>query len=157
MAKGIIVYVTRTGNSRKLAEMTSRETGFPVHEIQDLVNRKGIFGWLNAGFQASTKKATPIQEEPVQLTDLDTIILVYPIWASSVCPPIRTWLNQHKDELRNKQFGVLVSNLGSPGERARAAFEREFYPLKAFEVIREKETETDKLSMIKNFVKLLGL
>lgn len=157
MAKGIIVYVTRTGNSRKLAEMTSRETGFPVHEIQDLVNRKGIFGWLHAGFQASTQKATPIQEELVQLTDLDTIILVYPIWASSVCPPIRTWLNQHKEELRNKQFGVLVSNLGSPGERARSAFEREFYPLKAFEVIREKETETEKLSIITTFVKQLGL
>ncbi|HPC71903.1 MAG TPA: hypothetical protein PLB48_08860, partial [Treponema sp.] len=112
---------------------------------------------LNAGFQASTRKATPIQEEPVQLANLDTIILVYPIWASSVCPPIRTWLNQHKEELRNQQFGVLVSNLGSPGERARVAFEREFYPLKAFEVIREKETETEKLSIIKNFVKLLGL
>jgi flavodoxin len=155
MAKGMIVYVTRTGNCRKLAEQTAKETGFPVHEIQDLVNRKGLFGWLKAGFQASTGVASPIKEAELNLAGLDTIILVYPVWASSVCPPVRTWLRLHQKELQDKRIGLIASNLGSPGDRVRAAFEREFYPLQAFTVIQEREPEGEKLQKIRTFTETL--
>jgi len=149
----MIVYVTRTGNCRKLAEQTAKETGFPVHEIQDMVNRKGLFGWLKAGYQASIGAASPIKEADINLTELDTIILVYPVWASSVCPPVRTWLRLHQKDLQDKQIGLIASNLGSSGDRVRAAFEREFYPLQAFTVIQEKETEEAKLQKIRTFIK----
>ncbi|MCA1949147.1 MAG: hypothetical protein LDL24_01125 [Treponema sp.] len=152
MAKGLIVFVTRSGNCRHLAAMAAQETGFQVHEIEDLVNRKGIFGWLYAGFQATTGAASPIREPEIDLRDVDSIILIYPVWASSVCPPIRTWLKRHHNELINKQFGLIASNLGSPGERVQAAFEREFFPLKAFTVISEKEAEQNKQDLIRTFV-----
>ncbi|AEJ20388.1 flavodoxin family protein [Gracilinema caldarium] len=155
MAQGIIVYVTRTGNCRKLAELAAKETGFPVHEVQDLVNRKGLWGWLKAGFQASTGTASPIKEAELNLAEPDTIILVYPVWASSVCPPIRTWLRKHTKEIQNKKIGLITSNLGSPGERVRASFEREFYPLKAFTVIQERETETERLQKVRIFIENL--
>jgi len=76
MAQGIIVFVTRTGNSRKLAEMAAKETGFPLHEVQDLVNRNGLWGWAKAGFQASTGAASPINEAELNLGGVDTIVLV---------------------------------------------------------------------------------
>lgn len=152
MAQGIIVYVTRTGNCRKFAEMAAQETGFLVHEVQDLVNRNGLWGWLKAGFQASAGAASPIKEAELNLAEVDTIILVYPVWASSVCPPIRTWLRQHKEGVQNKKIGLIASNLGSPGDRVRASFEREFYPLNAFTVIQERETEEDKLQKIRAFI-----
>lgn len=152
MAKGVIVFVTRSGNCRHLATMAAQETGFPVHEIQDLVSRKGLFGWLYAGFQASTGAASPIRESSIDLAGFDFIILIYPVWASSVCPPIRTWLKQHHNEIFNKQFGLIASNLGSPGDRVQAAFEREFFPLKAFTVISEKETEQKKQDLIRSFI-----
>jgi flavodoxin len=152
MAQGIIVFVTRTGNSRKLAEMAAKETGFPLHEVQDLVNRNGLWGWAKAGFQASTGAASPINEAELNLGGVDTIILVYPVWASSVCPPIRTWLKTHRHEIQNKRFGLIASNLGSPGERVRASFEREFFPLQAFTVVREKESAEAKRQCIRSFI-----
>jgi flavodoxin len=53
------VYVTRTGHARALAERIAALSGGTAAEIGDPSNRKGIFGFLKSGAQASKGSYSP--------------------------------------------------------------------------------------------------
>lgn len=153
MSNGIILYVSRTGHARELATLLGQQTSFPVVEIKDLVNRSGIIGWLRSGSQSAKKMATPIEDPHADLSSVDTVVLVQPIWASSVVPPLRTWLQTHRDELAGKKIALLASYMGSPIDRLKTAFESEFFPLTAFDGIRSKTGTEEKQRRIGEFSK----
>jgi flavodoxin len=144
MARFVIVYVTRTGHSKALAEAVAKRLGVEAHEIVDLVPRNGKLRYFWAGGQASMGKATPIKDPGVDLAGAESVVLVEPVWASSVCPPLRTWLRAHKAELAGKKMALLASNLGSEGGLLKAKFEAEFGPLAAFACIHEKDPQPEK-------------
>jgi hypothetical protein len=126
MSDTVVVYVTRNGHSRVLALDLGSRLGAEVHEIGDLASRKGIFGWINAGRQAATKRATPIRDPGVDLGPVKTVVLVQPVWASGVCPPIRSWIRAHAKELAGKRVAVLLSDYITPASELRLQFEEEF-------------------------------
>jgi len=144
MEKSAVVYVTRTGHSRALAEAVAARLGVEAHEIVDLVPRKGSLRYFWAGGQASMGMASPIKDPEVDLAKVESVVLVEPVWASSVCPPLRTWLKAHKAELTGKKVALLVSCLGSEAEPIRAKFEAEFFPLAAFARVLEKDSQAEK-------------
>lgn len=114
MSDTVIVYVTRDGYSRALAEELGRLVGAPAAEIGDEVKRRGFFGYMRSGFQAAARKATPIRDPGVELSRAKRVVLVQPVWASAVCPPLRTWLRAHRPELAGKRIGLVASEKGKP-------------------------------------------
>lgn len=156
MGKSAVVYVTRTGHSRTLAEAVASRLGVKAHEIVDLVPRKGSLRYFWAGGQASMGMATPIKDPEVDLAGVESVVLVEPVWASSVCPPLRTWLNAHKAGLAGKKIALLISNQGSEGEPFKAKFEAEFFPLAAFACIHEKDPQPEKDAAIEALCKVMG-
>lgn len=144
MQKSVVVYVTRTGHSRTLAEAAAASLGAKAHEIVDLVPRKGALGYFWAGGQASMGMASPIRDPEVDLSDADSVVLVEPVWAGSACPPLRTWLKAHKAELAGKKLALVVSCLGSEGGPLKAKFEAEFFPLAAFARVLEQDPQAGK-------------
>jgi menaquinone-dependent protoporphyrinogen IX oxidase len=144
MTKSAVVYVTRTGHSRALAEAVAARLGAKAHEIVDLVPRKGSLRYFWAGGQASMGRASRIKDPEVDLADAESVVLVEPVWAGSVCPPLRTWLRAHAAELSGKKIALLVSCLGSEAEPLRAKFEAEFFPLAAFARVLEKDSRAEK-------------
>ncbi|NNM66970.1 MAG: hypothetical protein HKM06_03035 [Spirochaetales bacterium] len=155
MSTGIIVYVTRTGHARELAQTLGQQLGYPVAEIKDLVPRSGLLGWLRSGSQAAKKLSTPISDPQVDLSQVNTVVLVQPVWASGVVPPLRTWLENHRSELSHKKIALLNSHLGSPLEKLKVSFEKEFFPLTAFDGIRTHATEAEKQQKLKFFLDAL--
>lgn len=151
-----VVYVTRTGHSKELAEAVAARLGAKECEIVDLVPRKGFIGYMRAGAHGSMNKATPIKDPLVDLTEAAVVVLVQPTWAGAVCPPLRTWLVAHKAELAGKKLALLVSNLGSEGEPLKAKFEAEFGPLAAFACIHEKDPQAEKDAAIEALCGAIG-
>jgi hypothetical protein len=126
MSDTVVLYVTRDGHSRALAlELGARLKG-GVYEIGDLVNRRGLLGWIRSGRQASMGRATPIRDPKAELGRSAAVVLVQPVWASAVCPPVRSWLRAHAKELAGKRVAVLASAYGTPAAVLRAKFESEF-------------------------------
>lgn len=150
MNKPIIVYTSRTGHARALAEKLGALLSARVHEVIDRVNRKGFFGFLLSGFQAFTKKATPIDEAAIELSQYDSIIIVIPVWASNMVPPMRTWLKQHMSELAGKPIAVLATCKGSDGESYTNIIKAEFPQVISCKVCYESETDIE--SFLKNFI-----
>ncbi len=147
-----VLFVTRSGRTRGLAQDFGRRAGAEVHEIGDLVPRAGILGFLRAGAQSARRASTPIADPEVDLSAVDTVVLFQPVWASGVCPPIRTWLKAHEAELAGKRLGLALSNKGSEGAPLKAKFEAEFGPLAAFTVVRESLPPAEKAEALEAFL-----
>jgi flavodoxin len=151
MANIVVLFVTRTGHSRALAQAVASRLGVTAQEIVDIVSRNGFFCYMRAGAHASMNKATPIWDPNVDLSEAASVVLVQPTWAGAVCPPLRTWLNAHKAEFAGKKLALLVTNKGSEGETIKADFEAEFGPLAAFTCIHEKDPQPEKDAAVKAF------
>ena len=104
--KRLVVYYSRTGNARFVAETIAAEIGADVEEIVDQKNRSGPIGWLNAGKDARKGSETdiaPIKKSP---DDYDLIVVGTPNWASRITPAILTYLK--KNSLADKKVAAFV-------------------------------------------------
>lgn len=156
MTNSVVVYVTRTGNARRIAERLAARLQGRAFLIEDKVNRMGFWGYLRAGYHSSTKKATPIGDPGVDLSAADTVVMVQPIWASGVVPPLRSWLNAHRPELKGKKLGLFTVCKGSDAGKVQSAFEGEFMPLAAFGSIKELDGEKAQDDAFEAFARSLA-
>ena len=155
----LVFFVTRDGHSRELASRIGERLKAPVHEIKDLVRRKGFIGYMRTGAQASMKMATPIGDPGVTLEGVKLVVLVQPVWAASLCPPLRSWLLAHRDHLRGARLALLASCQISPPAGIQAKYDSEFGqafgPLAAFAVVHQKLSEPERSRIIDDFAAAL--
>jgi menaquinone-dependent protoporphyrinogen IX oxidase len=136
----LVVYATRTGTGRTIAERIGKALNADVEQIDDKVNRKGLFGFIRSGFQASTKRCSPIGPLSHDPARYDMTILISPVWAGSLSSPVRTFLRDNGAKL--KDAVLVVSHLApdDPYEKARDEVEKVLgRRLKAFGSICSKE------------------
>ena len=108
--KTLVIYYTRTGNTKFIAETIAAELGADIEEVIDMKNRQGILNYLPAGRDAMQGKETQIAETKRTPTDYDLIIIAQPVWAGSPTPAIRTYLN--KNDLSGKKVALFFSDVG---------------------------------------------
>jgi len=118
--KTLVVYYTRTGNSKFAAETIAAELGADMEEVIDLKNRQGRLAFLPAGRDAMQGKETQIAQTKRNPADYDLIIIGQPVWAGNTTPAIRTYLN--KNDLSGKKVALFFSDsaLGQPIEKTKA-------------------------------------
>ena len=119
--KSLVVYYTRTGNAKFVAETIAAELGSDIEELVDLKKRAGKIGWMMAGKDATQEKQTQIGPTTRVPQDYDLIILGTPIWASKPTPAIRTYIA--KNDLSGKNvalFFTMDSNLKQAVEKTKA-------------------------------------
>ncbi len=101
----LVVYYSRTGNNRTIAESIASRLSADVDEIIDRKNRKGKLNWLLAGRDSRAKKLTEIEYKK-NPQEYDTIIIGAPIWAWNPIPPLRTYLQEV--DLRGKRVAFFI-------------------------------------------------
>lgn len=89
-----VVYYSRSGNSKKVADILAQEIGGEPIRIESDMNWKGFIGYMKAGYYSMTKKIVPIRLER-QLSDEDEIILVAPLWAGDVAVEAHSFIEKH--------------------------------------------------------------
>ncbi len=106
----LVVYYTRTGNSKFVAETIAAELGADIEEVIDMKNRQGRLAFLSAGRDAMQGKETQIAPTKRTPTEYDLVIIGQPVWAGNPTPAIRTYLN--KNDLSGKKIGLFFSDVG---------------------------------------------
>ena len=147
--KTLVIYYTRSGNSKFAAENIAAELGADVEEVVDLKNRQGKLSFISAGRDAMSGKETEIAQTSRNPADYDFIIIAQPVWAGSPTPAIRTYLN--KNDLSGKKVAVFFSDtsLGKAVEKTKALMPNSTFvgelalPAKGFE---NKEEAKKKLA-----------
>ncbi len=114
--KTLVAFYSRTGNTRKVAEHLSKLLKCDCEEIVDAKNRYGIIGYLRGGKDAFQKNLTIINRPRKKPGKYELIILGTPVWASTMAPAIRTYIEKHKDGFGKMAFFCTMG--GSGGKKA---------------------------------------
>jgi flavodoxin len=115
--KTLVVYYTRTGNSKFAAETIAAELGADIEEVVDLKNRQGKLAYMSCGRDAMKEKETEIAPTKQNPADYDLIVIAQPVWAWSPTPAIRTYVN--RNDLSGKKVALFFG-----GENLKQAVEK---------------------------------
>lgn len=102
--KTLVLYYSRTGTTKILAELIAKELNCDLEEIIDRKNRQGAVNWLIAGKDAFKNRLTEINDIKKDLKMHDLIIIGTPVWAGTITPAIRSFLEKYKHEIKNIAF-----------------------------------------------------
>jgi flavodoxin len=118
--KTLVVYYTRTGNSKFAAETIAAELGADVEEVIDLKKRKGKLAYMSCGRDAMSEKETEIVATKRNPAEYDLIVIAQPVWAWSPTPAIRTYIKMN--DLSGKKVALFFggSNLRQAIEKTKA-------------------------------------
>ena len=102
----LVVYYSRTGNTRLVAEAIAQSLKADIEEIKDRKNRMGVFGFLRCGYEAIFKKLTDIEVSGENPEEYDLIIVGSPVWVGRLSSPVRTYLHLYGHNFKNVAFFV---------------------------------------------------
>ncbi len=106
MTSILVVFFSRTGATRIIANEIASTLKGDIEEIEDTTGRSGPLGWLKAGADAGRRSLTklkPIKNDP---SDYNIVIVGSPVWNGTVSTPIRTYLTEQKDKIKASAFWV---------------------------------------------------
>ena len=106
----IIIFYSRTGNTQTVAEEYAGENKTAIYGIKDLVNRSGFFGIIKSAFQTVLKKATPIDEVSIDISDYNRVILCTSVWFGGIPSPVRTFITKYGQLINKVEFIVTHKN-----------------------------------------------
>ncbi|MFA5925393.1 MAG: flavodoxin [Parcubacteria group bacterium] len=119
--KTLVIYYSRTGTTKKVAEMIAEKMGADIEEIKDTVDRSGVKGYLKSGRDAMKKRLTKLMPLQKNLAEYDLLIIGTPIWGWNMSAPVRTFVTDQKDNIKNAAFFCTMG--GSGDERAFSEME----------------------------------
>ncbi len=110
--KALVVYYSRTGTTKQVAEAIADGLGAELEEIVDTKSRKGMLGFVTGGKDARLNKPTEIHEVRSDSSAYNLVVIGTPVWASSVTPAIRTYMMGCKDNLPGVAFFLTTGGTG---------------------------------------------
>ncbi len=131
----LVLYYSRTGNCRAVAEAIGETVHCPVQEIKDLKNRAGFRGFISGMIDIRTRPITGIEPKAVDLSACDTIFLGSPIWGMRFAPAITTVLESFdfrgkkivlfavvSGKFKQEKIDAYAQKLSARGAQVRTAF-----------------------------------
>jgi len=103
----LILYYSRTGNTRMACEALQKELNARLIEIKDLNDRSGSWGGLTGMLNTLFNMETGIEPEHPDLSASPHIILASPLWAGKLAPAIRTLIARNTFD--NKKVIIFTS------------------------------------------------
>ncbi len=95
--QNLIVYYSRSGNTRKIADLIQQEVGGTVHEIVPETpyprSYDATVDQAKREIQAGYKP--PLKSELDSVEAYDTVFVGSPNWWSTIAPPVATFLSAH--------------------------------------------------------------
>lgn len=111
MSKTLIAYFSRTGVTKNLAKDVATRLNLDIFEIKPVKPYSGTY--LVAVAQAKMDKRPAIVEQPKNLDQYDTVVIMFPIWWFSCPKIILTFLE--KNNFTGKTI-IPVCTYGSSGK-----------------------------------------
>ncbi|WP_424356708.1 flavodoxin family protein [Methanocella sp. MCL-LM] len=138
----LVVYYSRTGNTRKVGEELARVLPGDVEELIDTVNRAGPLGFLSAAGDASQRKLTKLQPIMKDPSAYDLVLVGTPNWNANVSTPVRTYLAENRAKFKSVAFFCT--------QGVRGGSEKAFAEMEAVAGKKPKATLTVPMSALKN-------
>ena len=110
--KTLVAYLTRSGNTRVIAETLHRQLGADLFEIRP--SRPYPENYEEHVVQATRERDSgyepPLADRVTGIAAYDEVFLGFPVWGETVPPPIRSFLKSH--DLRGKTLRPFITHGG---------------------------------------------
>jgi len=103
-----IVYFSKSGTTKRIAEQTAAKLGMKPIELKDNINWKGFIGFMKGGFYAMKDKHVEITFDNTCLS-CDEFIVMSPLWAGGPAPAAREFIRR----VGADKVDLLLTNDGS--------------------------------------------
>jgi flavodoxin len=149
--KILVVFYSRTGTTKKVAETIAGTLKCDIEEIVDMKDRKGVLGWIVSGKDATQKNLTTIKTITKLPDSYDLIIIGTPIWASKMTPAVRTYLSQNKEKIKNIAFFCTMggSNSGNAFKEMEVFIGKQ--PINTLELSAKEVAQGTYVQKVKDF------
>ena len=108
----LCVYYSRTGTTEKLMQEIAQELDCEIVKLEDGVDRAGLRGWLRSGLQAMSRRLPAVKPlvTNLPLSIYDLVIIGTPVWAGRCSSPVRSFLVEYGNELRQVAYVITRSS-----------------------------------------------
>jgi len=154
--KNLVVFYSRTGNSKNIAILTARKLDADLDEIISLKNYSGVLGFIKAGHDALKNKTVPIKFLK-KVKDYDIVVIISPNWGGKMASPVFSYIKLN--DLKEKILCICCVQGSSGGEKVIEQMEECIGKRAKNSLIFNKADfkEHRYIEMINNFVKGLKL
>jgi flavodoxin len=112
MPKTLIVYHSRTGYTRRVAQALARRLSADLEDIHIVQPLDGVLGYAMCAIEAIAGLAPALRPARRDLATYDLVVIGTPVWFWSLSSPVRSWLEANP--LRGKRFAFFCT-MGSAG------------------------------------------
>jgi flavodoxin len=131
--KTLIVYYSLSGNTELIATEIAPILHATVLRLKPVKDHQAgkfmTFFW--GGMEAKMAKTPALEPYEIKLADYDLIVLGSPVWAWTIAPPLRSFVEREKHHLLGKKIALFMS-AGGDGIKAMQRYQNY---LKEFNVI----------------------
>lgn len=111
--KILVVFFSRTGTTRRLAESIARATNADLEELREARPRLGVWGWLRSGYEGTYQRAAETLPLAHDLEEYDLVFVGSPTWSRSLSSPVRGFLERHRAELTHVALFATCAGRGA--------------------------------------------
>lgn len=100
----LVVYYSRSGTTRMVAEALSEALDCDIDEISERKSREGFLGYLRSLVEAFEKRPSPNARWTRDPSTYDLVMVGTPVWAWTISSPVRAYLGENGRRLRKVAF-----------------------------------------------------
>lgn len=134
--KTLIVYYSLEGNTEYAAGIIATQIGAEMLRIEPVkaYPKSGFKKFFWGGKSAVMEERPKLEPYTFQPGQYERIIFGFPVWAGNVTPPIRTFVQDNLEMLKDKRIAAFACQSGAGADKA-------FRKLKAYLDIESMEAE----------------
>ena len=118
--KTLIVYYSLQGNTEYAAKRIAANIGADTLRLlsKKAYKDKGFAKFLSGGRSAIKEETPDLEDYEIDLSEYDRVIFGFPVWASNIAPPLRSFIAEHREELVEKELAAFATQGGSGAPKA---------------------------------------
>ena len=95
MSSSIVIFYSRTGNTRVVAHCLAEITGAELEELTPATYHGGSWGWLKAIAEAAFGRMPRLLQPLEDVGDYDVVYIGGPIWVGRCAPAVRSYARRY--------------------------------------------------------------
>ena len=119
--KTLIIYYSRSGVTKTVAEKIAPLLNADTEELIDTKDRSGVIGYAVACKDALGKKAFPTEPLKSKLSEYDLIIIGTPVWASTMSTATRFFLQSFGKDIAQAAVFCTTGRTGIDKTNSQSA------------------------------------
>lgn len=108
----LVVYYSRSGHTRRLAERLARDLGGRLVPITSRMTRDGLLGYLRSAFEAWSGRDAEIEPLGHRLRKDDLVVIGTPVWVWHLSSPVRAFARRHARSIGRTAFFCTMGGAG---------------------------------------------